>query len=729
MKYLRICILLKSISILSIYSQPQIINIETNNISLVLAGEKGKRLDFLYWGNKFSEKDLSGFQVLFDKKQMRQQAYPAFGDDFLFNPALRIIHADGTLTTSLVYDGYQVNTIDKNRAELNIALKDQLYPVFVNLKFVSYRNEDIITQRVSIHHKEKGIMKINEISSAYFPIKAYSYYLTQLAGPWGAEANLIEEKLLPGTKLIDSKKGVRTAHGHTPTFLLSVNGPATEHEGQIYAGALAWSGNYNLSFQVDDKNLLHINCGINSFASTYNLEPDKTFDTPEIVLSYSNQGKGQISRNFHNWTRKYNLFHGDQLRPIVLNSWEGVYFDFDEEKITAMIDDAANLGVELFVLDDGWFGNKYPRDNEKAGLGDWQVNKNKLPRGLDYLARYTVEKRLQFGIWIEPEMVNPQSELAKKHPEWIVKSGDRPIQQSRNQWILDLSNSEVQDFVFNIFDDILSLSKHISYVKWDANRHVQNVGSTYLSKENQSHFWVDYIHGLYNVYQRIRNKYPDITIQACSSGGGRIDFGSLKFHDEFWTSDNTNALDRIYIQYGINTFYPSIATASHVSANLNHQTGMQIPLKFRFDTAMTGRLGLELQPNQLSQEELTFAKSAVSTYKEIRPIIQFGELFRLVSPYENNGEWSSHMYVSKDKKKAVLFAYCLKFHTYEKFATRLYGLDPDRQYKITEINKSQNRSKFHGDGISFTGKFLLNNSIEINITKPYESVILVLEEV
>lgn len=709
------------------YSQQ--INIETANTSLVFHGEKGKKLDFLYWGEKLSSKALANFQIITDKKQARQQAYPAYGGSHHFDPAIRITHADGVLTTCLVYESHSIKQIEDNRTELTISLKDELYPVSVSIKFTAYKDEDIITQEVSVTHKEKESVKIEQISSNYLPIKAHSYYLTQLTGPWGAEANIIEEKLQCGTKVIDSKKGIRTSHGHTPTFLLSLDNPTNENYGKVYAGALAWSGNYKLSFQLDDKNLLHVNCGINSFASTYNLKKDEVFNTPQMILSYSNQGKGLISRNFHRWTRKYNLYHGEVLRPIVLNSWEGVYFDFNEEKITKMIDDAAEIGIEMFVLDDGWFGNKYPRNSDKAGLGDWQVNKEKLPRGLDYLAKYAVNKGLKFGIWIEPEMVNPKSELAEKHPEWIVKSGNRSIPLSRNQWILDLTNPEVQDFVFSTFDDILSSSQHISYVKWDANRHVQNVGSSYLAQEKQTHFWHDYIKGLYKVYDRIRIKYPEVIIQACSSGGGRIDFGSLKYHDEYWTSDNTNALDRIYIQYGLSTFFPSIAMASHVSASPNHQTGMILPLKFRFDVAMSGRLGIELQPNQIAEKDLQFVKDAILTYKQIRPIVQFGDLYRLTSPYENNGEWASQMYVSENKKQAVFFAYSLKYHVYEKFSTNLKGLDPTKEYKITELNKADNKNLFYGNGFTFSGDYLIKSGVTINFSKPYESTILLLEEV
>lgn len=387
-----------------------------------------------------------------------------------------------------------------------------------------------------------------------------------------------------------------------------------------------------------------------------------------------------------------------------------------------------NFGVEMFVLDDGWFGNKFPRNNDDAGLGDWQTNISKLPRGIDYLATYATEKGLRFGIWIEPEMVNPKSELAYNHPEWLVKSGNRDILPMRNQWLLDLSNPAVQDFVFNTFDKVVLLSKNISYIKWDANRHVDNVGSQYLTRENQSHFWYEYVQGLYNVYERIRTKHPHISIQLCSSGGGRVEYGALKYHDEFWPSDNTNALDRIFIQYGTNTFFPAIATNSHVSTAPNHQTGMILPLKFRFDVAMSGRLGMELQPADLHGADYDFAKVAIANYKEIRPVIHLGDIYRLVSPYGESG-WASLMYVSKDKSKAVMFAYSLKYHgrtTY--FANRLSGLDPKKKYMIKELNKINSHSSFFGDGRVYTGDYLMKVGLTLNISSAYDSSVLYLTE-
>jgi alpha-galactosidase len=361
------------------------------------------------------------------------------------------------------------------------------------------------------------------------------------------------------------------------------------------------------------------------------------------------------------------------------------------------------------------------------GLGDWQTNKKKLPRGIGYLADYAVSKGLRFGIWIEPEMVNPQSDLAHAHPGWMVKSGQRENKQQRNQWMLDLSNPQVQDFVVKTFDEVLALSPNITYIKWDCNRYVSNVGSEYLPKNEQTRFWYDYIQGLYSAYERIRAKHPDVEIQVCSSGGGRVDFGSLKYHDEFWASDNTFAFDRIFIQWGTSMFFPAQAMAAHVSASPNHQTGEITPLKFRFDVAMSGRLGMELQPTDLDSAEYAFAKQSIATYKQIRPIVQFGDLYRLQSPYNQNN-WSSLMYVSKDKSRAVFFAYSLKYHHSGSFHTKLDGLDANKKYRITELNTVDGKKTLAADSRIFSGDYLMKAGIGLNLRKRYDSVVLLVEK-
>lgn len=718
---------------IGIMAENKIISVDTDKTSMVMQVNPDGKLIHDYYGKKFN--GIEPFLI----KQYKEQpdngagyapmAYPAYGGLVSIQPALKLTHKDGVQTTDLRYDSHKVTQIDDNREKTEIVLTDPQYDIKVILDYTAYKKQDIITESVTVLNNETGKIAVENIAASYLPLHADDYYLTHFNGIWAAEMQLKEDKLTPGIKSIESKKGLQTTAASNPAFMVSLNQPLNENNGEVYAGALAWSGNFKNTFEIDECDRLHIVSGPNDFASTYYLEPGESLTTPEMIWAYSNTGSGTASRNFHDWVRNYNIAHPEEERAIVLNSWEGAYFDFNEKTITDMIDDAAAIGVEMFVLDDGWFGNgEYARNSDHAGLGDWQVNTEKLPKGIDYLAKYAKNKGLKFGIWIEPEMVNPQSELAKAHPEWIVKSGKRDKIEMRNQLVLDLSNPEVQDFIVNTFDNVLKQSPDISYVKWDANRYISDFGSEYLPEDKQSHFWIDYINGLYSVYDRIREMYPDVTIQLCSSGGARLDMGALKYHDEFWTSDNTNAMDRIFIQYSTNLFYPSLATAAHVSTAPNHQTGLIAPLKFRFDVASSGRLGLELQPKDLKGKEREFAENAIKTYKQIRPIVHHGDLYRLKNPYDGKG-WASHQYVSKDKSKAVFFAYSLKYHgrtTY--FDTKLQGLDPDKNYRITELNP-QGWNKFYGDGQVFPGDYLMNAGISLNIGNPMESTVLLLEEI
>lgn len=705
----------------------EIIVVNTNDLTMIFTACKDEKVVYQYFGVKLN--DYSAFkQKQFLHRPDTQtdfapELYPAYGGRNYLEPALQVTHCDGVLTTELVYKGHSEKMIDSNISETVIRLQDKIYPLDVIIIFRAYKTENIITQKVTIANESTKPVTLNSFYSSYLPIKEQSFFLTHFHGTWAAEMQMAEQKLFPGIKKIETKKGVRTTQSENPSFLISINSTSQEEFGEVYAGSLAWSGNYSLNFQLDETGLLNVLVGMNPFLSAYTLNNNELFTTPEMIWTYSNTGKGQISRNFHDWSRKYALKHGNELRPIVLNSWEGAYFDFNEKTITDMMNDAADIGIELFVLDDGWFGNSFPRNSDNAGLGDWQVNTSKLPGGINKLAEYAHCKGLQFGIWIEPEMVNPKSDLALKRPTWIVKSGNREVTTLRNQWLLDLSNPEVQDFVYQVFENTINQSKFISYIKWDANRHVENMGSDYLPAFRQSHFWIEYVRGLYRVYEKIKENYPHIRIQLCASGGGRLDYGALKFHDEFWVSDNTNPFDRIFIQHNTNHFFPAIASGSHVSTSPNHQTGVVTPLKFRFDVAMSGRLGLELQPKDLKGEDLIFAKKAIDNYKKIRSVIQLGDLYRLCSPYSESG-WASHMYVSKDKTNAILSAFSLKSHERTKhFEVKLKGLSPSKKYRISEINMKSTRSSFWGNGKTFSGEYLMSVGISLNIFSLYDSTV------
>lgn len=715
----------------TIRSGEELISIETSGLSLIFKKDQNNNLIFMYFGKKINDKESLLLKRSYIKPDTKEEAmssgYPAYGGRIYIEPALSVVHQDGSLTTELEVTGHQIKT-ENNNIQHTISLKDSHYDFYVDLIFNTFLQENIISQQVKIYNKEKGPVTLHNFYSFYLPLKSQEYYLTSFHGTWAKEMQIAEYKLTPGIKSIASRKGVRTAQSDNSSFIISLDQEAKLYEGEIIMGSLAWTGNFDLKFELDESNQLNILAGINPFTSEYKLDKGQIFTTPEMLFTYSNQGYNQASRNFHDWARKYSLNFNDEINEIVLNSWEGAYFKFDEQKIMKMIDDAAFLGIETFVLDDGWFGNKYPRDSDKMGLGDWQVNTKKLPNGIDHLARYATKKGLKFGIWIEPEMVNPESELAEKHPGWVIKSPYRDIPTLRNQWLLDLSNPEVQDFIVKTFDDVVALSKDISYIKWDANRHVESPGSEFLGKDEQSKIWISYTKGLYSIYERIRKKHPHIKIQLCSSGGGRLDYGALKYHNEFWASDNTDPYTRIKLQYSTSLFFPAKAIGSHVTISPNHQTGNQSSLKLRCDVAMMGRMGVELKPDDMNKEELDFLKNAINTYKEVRDIVQSGDLYQLWSPYQP-GNWNAMSYITKNKNKALFFAFSLDFHERTILPNfKMKALEPQTKYKIKELNPVTKKG-FWGDGQVFSGEYLMEIGLNINILKQGESLVLLLEKV
>ncbi|GAB3425913.1 alpha-galactosidase [Niabella aquatica] len=710
--------------------KPSLVSIETADLSLVFKKDSDSTLKLSFFGEKVQDKEALLKKTFLHRpdtdETFEPSGYLAYGGRVFQEPALKITHANGALTTELTVIGY--NRQSNGDATMHtIQLKDKVYDLYVDLIFEAFHKENIITQSVKITNKEKGTVQLHNFYSFYLPVSSQSYYLTQFHGTWAREMQLAESRLAPGIKSVESKKGNRTTQSENSSFILSLNQKAQPYSGEVIMGSLAWTGNYKLNFEVDETNQLNILAGINPFSASYPLASGQNLVTPKMVFTYSNTGYNQASRNFHDWARRYSLYEGDKINEIVLNSWEGAYFDFTEEKIIKIIDDAASMGVEVFVLDDGWFGNKYPRNSDKMGLGDWQVNTKKLPGGIDYLAKHARAKGLRFGIWIEPEMVNPQSELAERHPEWVVKSPHRDMPTLRNQWLLDLSNPAVQDFIVKTFDDVTALSKDISYIKWDANRHVESAGSAYLDAYEQSKFWIAYINGLYNIYERIRKKHPNITIQLCSSGGGRLDYKALQYHNEFWPSDNTDPYTRIPLQFATNLFFPAKAMATHVTVSPNHQTGNVSSLKLRCDVAMMGRMGIELQPKDMSEKDFDFLKKAISNYKKVRDIVQLGDVYTVWSPYDE-GEWSATSYVSKDQSKALLFYFSLNFHERTLMPTfRLHGLDKNARYKISELNAEGN-IQYPGNGEIISGDYLMKVGINPNIQWQGSSGVLYLEK-
>ena len=707
----------------------QLIDIRTDDVSIVLAARPDGEVHFRHFGSRIDDPS-----PLADYKSSRRAdhgtddlACPVMGGRNFREPALRITHADGDMNTDLRYVSHSSRQLaDPNVTETVVKMTDCCQALDVELVFTAYARENVITTHTVIRNREEGPVTLHSFYSSAVTLKSDKYLLTHLYGAWAREAQVDHTLLTHGSKSIESMREVRTTHTENPAFMLTLgSGSFSENCGEVIAGALAWSGNFRLNFEVDEYDVLTVLAGANPNGSEYRLRPGESFTTPEMIYTHSLRGAGGASRNLHDWGRNYGVYHTERVVPTLLNSWEGAYFDFDAKVLKQMIDDAASMGLEMFVLDDGWFGNKYPRNAANAGLGDWQVNRKKLPAGIDDIASYAHRKGLKFGIWIEPEMVNLKSELAERHPDWIVRPPKREAPETRRQWLLDLSNPAVQDFVFETFDNTMKLSDKIDYIKWDANRNANNVGSAYLPADEQSHFWIDYAQGFYKVMERIRAKYPDVLIQACASGGGRVEYGALRYFDEFWTSDNTEALSRARIQYGTSLFYPAVAMGSHVSAVPNHQTGNVTPIKFRFDMACAGRLGMELQPKQMTDAEKEFARRAIASYKEYRDIVMQGDLYRIGTPYDESGCYGV-LYVAKDKRQAVLFAYSLRYQgrsLIPKF--RLDGLDPKTGYTVRELNVDKPRFWF--DGKTLSGELLMNAGINPHLSKIYDSAVFILK--
>jgi alpha-galactosidase len=679
---------------------PEKIIIETKNSALVLNVESNKRVTQSYLGKKLP---TSEYALL----QGGREVYLTAGMENQSEPAIRMIHNDGNPSLELQYVSSSARKQDNNVSTTTIVLKDPAYPVEVTLHYTSYFNQDVIKAWTEIKHNEKKAVELTEYASSVLHFNADEYWLTQFHGDWAREMQMVEEKLTNGIKSIESKLGTRTNFYQTQAFFLSLNKPSTETDGEVIAGTLAWTGNYKYTFEIDQRNGLRVISGINSFASEYFLQPNEVFTTPAFIFTYSNQGKGQASRNLHKWARNYAVLNGNVPRMTLLNNWEATGMKFNENRLVELFDEAKKLGVDLFLLDDGWFGNKYPRNDDKAGLGDWKEDSTKLPSGIGYLVKQAEAKGIRFGIWLEPEMVNPKSQLYGQHPDWILKLPNRAENYGRNQLVLDLCNPKVQDFVFTIVDDLLTKNPHLAFIKWDCNRSMTNQYSPYL-KERQSHLFIEYTRGLYKVLQRIRAKYPQLPIMLCSGGGGRTDYGALKYFSSFWPSDNTDALERIYIQWGYSYFFPANTISAHVT-NMGKQS-----LKFRTDVAMMDKLGYDIRVQNFTPEEVQFSNEAVKTYKRISNIIWFGDLYRIESPYESNR--TVVMYVNENKDRAILFNYHLNTRRQDIFnRVKLQGLDATKKYRLKEINLFPGtRSAQPDNNKVFTGDYLMNVGLNLS---------------
>ncbi|ABY92392.1 alpha-galactosidase [Thermoanaerobacter sp. X514] len=638
------------------------------------------------------------------------QEYPAYGNTDFRSPAYQIQLENGSTVSDLRYLSHKIYkgkpkleglpaTYVENEDEadtLELELYDKVANLKVTLIYTAFRDYDVITRSVRFENMGKEDIKLLRALSMNVDFNDSNFDMLQLSGAWARERHVIRRPLVPGAQSIESRRGA-SSHQQNP-FIALLRNDADEWHGDVYGFSLVYSGNFLAQVEVDQYNMARVSMGINPFDFSWLLKPGETFQTPEVVMVYSDGGLNKMSNTYHKLYRNRLMRSKfkDRETPILINNWEATYFDFTEEKLKELAKEAKDLGIELFVLDDGWFGK---RNSDNSSLGDWFVNKEKIPSGLDGLAKGINSLGLKFGLWMEPEMVSPDSDLYREHPDWCIHVPNRSRSESRNQLVLDLSRKDVQDYIIKVVSDILE-SANISYVKWDMNRNMTEIGSALLPPERQRETAHRYILGLYRILEEITTRFPDVLFESCAGGGGRFDPGMLYYMPQTWTSDDTDAIERLKIQYGTSIVYPLISMGSHISAVPNHQVHRITPLKIRAHVAMSANFGFELDLTKLSSEEKDEIKKYVEKYKEIRKLVQFGDFYRLLSPFEGNE--TAWLIVSEDKREFLLYYFRVLGGANEPIKRlRLKGINPDFNYVLEDDG-----SEYSGDELMYAGKVI-----------------------
>lgn len=703
--------------------ESSVFHLQSGHTSYVIGITKQGYLTHYYWGTKIRGyrleqllelKGRASFSPTTDLEQpdlsldTLPQEYPSYGGSDFRSPAMHVQHSNGSTVTELIYDSYRimrgkpmleglpaVYAESEEEAEtLEITLKDSVCGLRVILSYTVFRDSDAIARSARLVNDGESALQVHKALSMSLDMADDRYELLQLSGSWARERHIHKRKLVPGMQSVESRRG-SSSHMQNPFIALLSEG-ATEQHGEVYGISLVYSGSFVAGAEVDQFRSARVFAGINPFDFGWRLEPGQAFQTPEAIMMYSNQGLGGMSRSYHDLYRS-RLCRGvfrDQARPILVNNWEATYFNFNADKIEAIARAGQELGIELFVLDDGWFGK---RDSDNSSLGDWFVDRRKLPNGLEDLVQRVNNLGMRFGLWFEPEMVSPDSELYRSHPDWCLHVEGRRRTQARQQLILDLSRADVQEYIVNSLSGILS-SAPITYVKWDMNRNMTEIGSALLPADRQRETAHRYMLGLYAVLERITTDFPHILFESCSGGGGRFDPGMLYYMPQTWTSDNTDAISRLKIQYGTSIVYPVSSMGAHISAVPNHQVGRITPLETRGDIALSGNFGYELDLTKFSNEEKAIVKDQISLYKQIRHLVQFGDFYRLLSPFEGND--TAWMFVSKAKDEAFVVYVSILQEPYPPLGRfKLQGLDPEKSYRL----EGEDDAPYGGDELMYAG--------------------------
>lgn len=665
--------------------------LETENMGYVFGLDEKGKLKNLYWGTKlprFEDYPKVEDLVVTDGYTWNDE-FSVRGEKNNLDPCLKLEYFDGVRDVVLDYKSYEI----KNNL-LILSLIDEYYNLKIKLFYNLINEYDLIERWVEIENNSQEIIKLEDIKSAnLFVENSKSANLNYLTGMWGSEFHLRKEKINEGSKVLESRVGKTSAYMN-PYFAIDYD--ATEESGKVYFGELAWSGNWKISIQKRIYERIGIISGINEWDFTYILEPSKKFITPKFVFGFSNEGFSKASQNLHHYQLDYILPQdkAHNIRKVLYNSWEATTFNVTEENQKILAEKAARIGVELFVIDDGWFGQ---RNDDHVGLGDWYVNKEKFPNGLKPLIEYVKSLGMDFGIWVEPEMVNPNSDLYRNHPDWVINFPNRPRSLQRNQLILNLARQDVKQFIIDFMDELLTENK-IDFVKWDMNRHIFESGWPEVEQEKQREIWVKYVWNLYDIWKYLREKYPHVTFENCSSGGGRVDLGLMKYADQVWTSDNTDPFDRLEIQEGFSHAY----TPKVMMGWVTDWGGKGLyPLEYRFHSSMMGSLGIGADLNKFSEKDFEIAKNQVQLYKEIREIVQEGYQYRLSSVA--NERYFAVQYLNEEKSEGVIIYLRnpRRFGLFDRVNLKLKGLENHALYTIYEGIKDKEK-----EVITLSGKAL-----------------------
>ncbi|WP_174845479.1 alpha-galactosidase [Sporolactobacillus shoreae] len=635
--------------------------------------------------------------------------YPSYGNGDYRHPAYQMQLDNGSTVTDLRYAGHRIypgkkkldglpaTYVESNQEaqSLDILLQDQVTGLSVLLTYSVFRDFDAIARSVRFENNGAESLRLLRALSASVDFRDDQFDILTFYGSHSNERNINRHPLSMETQVIDSTRGA-SSHQHDPFFALLRPNTDEEH-GDAFGCSLVYSGNFATQIEVDPYHTVRASIGINPFDFSWLLEPGESFQTPEAVMVYSSRGLGGLSHAYHHLyrTRLARGKYRDRPRPVLINNWEATYFKLSEEKLLAIAGEAQKAGIELFVLDDGWFGH---RDNDHSSLGDWTVDRRKLPHGMHWLSAHLHEMGLKFGLWFEPEMVSPDSDLYRAHPDWCLHVPDRPRTLGRNQLVLDLSRADVRDYLAQSVSAVLA-GADINYVKWDMNRHMTEIGSALLPTGRQRETAHRYMLGLYELMETITAQFPDILFESCSGGGGRFDPGMLYYMPQTWTSDNTDAVSRLKIQYGTSLIYPPSSIGAHVSAVPNHQVGRVTSLVMRGHAAMSGNFGYELDLTRLSEDEKETIRKQVTFYKQIRPLIQFGDFYRIKDPFE--GGATAWCFVAPDHSEAIGFYFQVLAEPSPRLQTlKFRGLDPDALYENLATDDAFGGDELMNAGVS-----------------------------